>query len=1409
MHIFVKIIPFISFPIVWVFALPCHPAFSQTIRINEVMASNRDVISDEDGSFEDWIEIYNYGDDPVNLEGIGLSDNYQEPFKWVMPEYSLQPGEYLLIWASGKDRKPLPHSLQQGIRRLYYPDITGSSVDDLVNHHTFPDNPASISIVNNYFEAPTDIADNYGQHMYAWITAPATGNYIFWIASDDNSKLYLSTDNSPDNAQLIAQVPGWTSPRQWNKYSQQQSEQVTLQEGRQYYLSALMKEALGGDNLAVRWRLPDNTIEEPLSAEHCYIPSARWHTNFSISADGEELIITAPGGEMLDSMPPVPMPTNISYGRLPEDGNAWYYFENTTPEAENASSGFNGITESPVIFPTSGVYTGPVPVQIVTTETDANIYYTTDGTIPGYNNGTLYSGPFTISGTAWIRAVASKPGKLNSGPVSASISVADESISQFSSNIPVMIIREHGTTITPGDRSPAFISVIDPQNEERVSITDLPAMNGKIIINIRGSSSQGFPKKGYGFHILEEDESNRKVSLLGMPKEHNWVLHGPYSDKTLMRNAYSYELSNDIGQYSPRTRFIELFMHTGSGPLRKEHYHGVYVLTERIKIAPGRVEIEDLEPHHNAYPEITGGYIFKKDRLNPGETGLYTNRGSHFAFVRPNEQNITTAQWSYLKNYLDSLESVLFSNDFNDPQTGYHTFIDARSFIDMHLITELTKEIDGYRLSTFFYKDRNGKVHLGPLWDFNLSLGNANYLEGWNPQGWYYPLISENQYMHGWFNRLFLDDSFEDQYNRRYRNLRQTAFSNGHMLGKVTEYYNLLNEAQERNYERWDILGKYIWPNWYIGQTWDDEVFWMMDWIEARLAWMDTQLGEPYTMLHYWNFNDESSFLNPTYSINEAHTEFSETPQSDVTTGTGQEFSGINSRNGDKPESHLRMNNPLGSELIFHVPSTGYKDLLFSYESRRSGSGANRQYISYSVDGDQFLPFDTINITESPLLYHFDFKNIDQANNNPAFSIKISFDMVDDGTGGYSGNNRFDNVTLDGEALPGTNRPPVQTQWFQDIVKLVENGDVKTMNLNHYFKDPDGDNLQITLEAEQSDFVSLFLNYNLLTINPNMRGGTQVNVTVSDGVNPSLQSTFYILVYPEATDLSANPNFGFNFWSPDEPEGSFPDNMLFLQSRQSDPVPATAISYAYHIPAGDYARDDQANIGFPYRNTRRTRINGLGENGISFINTGRDRDLGAALVAMSTLDQPEIYISWKASTILANSRKYAIRLQYRTDMDMSWRDWKDLDGNVIEYPGREINGHSHEFLNIPFPEDLLNREYLQIRWLYYFTGHQNNQEDNSRDMLAINDITIGEYITEVNEPEGDHNLPQLKVFPNPTGEGTIYFNREVTGWLFDITGRPIQSITGTNSFSTGNLSNGVYIFRTDRGESIRFIVNNP
>ena len=156
----------------------------------------------------------------------------------------------------------------RGLLREVYSNIGGGmQVADLVAHPNFPSKPSSESILDD-FEAPTNVADNYGQRVRGFVLPPQTGDYVFWLASDDGGALFLSTDESPANKVEIATVPGWTSPRQWNKYRrQQESEPIRLESGRRYYVEALMKEQFGGDNLAVRWRLPDGTIEEPIPNE--------------------------------------------------------------------------------------------------------------------------------------------------------------------------------------------------------------------------------------------------------------------------------------------------------------------------------------------------------------------------------------------------------------------------------------------------------------------------------------------------------------------------------------------------------------------------------------------------------------------------------------------------------------------------------------------------------------------------------------------------------------------------------------------------------------------------------------------------------------------------------------------------------------------------------------------------------------------------------------------------------------------------------------------------------------------------------------------------------------------------------------------------------------------------------------
>jgi hypothetical protein len=1207
---------------------------AQNIRINEVMSSNSETISDEDETYADWIELYNADSRSINLQDFGLSDNQDNPFKWVFPSIEILPGQYLLIWASGKDRKP------------------------------------------------------------------ETGNL---------------------------------------------------------------------------------------------------HTNFRIAQEGEDLLLTRNDGVVIDELSAIYIPTDVSYGRLADQYNQWGFFADPTPGAANNTQVYSEVSAPPVISPAGGIFSDAVQVSITSDDPDAEIFYTLDGTRPARNNGTRYSEPFRVSNTRYVRAVSVSDEMLESEISAATFSVAASDIVDFSSNLPVMIIHGFDTAVSPGDRTTAYMHLLDLKEGGRVNLYNSTDFSGRIIVNMRGTSSLSFAKKGYGFHIHEEDGRNRKESLLGMPEEHNWILHGPYVDRTLMRNAVSYSIAADADHYSPRTRFIELFLHTGEGELRKSNYLGVYVLTERIKIAPGRLELEDLEPYHNSYPEITGGYIFKIDREKEGDVVFKTNRESEFQYVRPNQDEITDPQKEYLRNYLNDFESALFGPDYRDPHSGYAAFIDVMSFIDMHLITELTKEIDGYRLSTFFHKDREGKIKSGPLWDFNFSLGLPDYRGGWEPTGWYYERTSESEYMWGWYIRMFQDPAFAKQYNRRYRSLRLTAFSNLNLLGKIADNAKLLEEAQPRNNERWNVIGRQMWPTWYVGDTYEDEVRYMADWLTQRLEWMDEQLGDPYTMIHYWNFNDQD-YLLPTYSINQGSISVNTGTTSEILTGDGQGFSGNNARNGSGAGNHLRINNPLGTQVDFNVSSAGFQDVLFSYETRRSGNGANRQYISYTTDGENFMPFDTIHVTQSPSVYYVDFIDVEGANDNPRLAVRISFGYDASDDGGNEGNNRIDNVSVDGDVLSGTIRPPMQVGIFDDYYELIENGEPLTIPMGQYFTHPDGREIQFEGVNASNSIANINFNSSNMVVMPRRRGGEWIDFVVKDGVNPPVKRSIYVLVHPQAVKLSEN-SFRFNYWSPDEPAGSFPPNMIFLQSEKSDTRLNTPTPFAYHIPADEYSEEDQHNIGFPYRNQTRTRINGLGADGISFINTGRDRDVGSAIVAVDTREAENIEFSWRATTLLRNSRNYHLRLQYRTDISHEWKDWTDADGNVVEYR-RSDQGHTNTIADLSFPEDAREQSYVQIRWMYYFAGYQSDEESGARDMLALNMINILNPLA----PDVTDSVVILEAYPNPSVFEMVYFNKVIDGDVFDVTGRLVARIVQSDQFPAHHLPRGLYIVRSTEGETVKLVI---
>ena len=389
----------------------------------------------------------------------------------------------------------------------------------------------------------------------------------------------------------------------------------------------------------------------------------------------------------------------------------------------------------------------------------------------------------------------------------------------------------------------------------RMSAQDTVFYDGAIGIEYRGCSSQMFDKKSYGFETWDENGADLQVVLAGFPEEEDWILYGPFSDKTLLRNVLIYALSNEIGRYASRTAFCELFLNG--------RYEGVYVLMEKVKRDKNRVAISKLDAD-----DVTGGYILKIDKTcgDGGGGAEYTEaisfpsvydgsgdpdgeRKIHFLYDYPDTEDIDAAQRAYIQQYVHDFEAALMAADFADPTTGYQQYVDVSSFVDFFLLNELAHNPDAYRLSTFMHKDKGGKLKMGPIWDFNIAFGNVDYCSAWVTNDWAYrfndhcPL--DLWQVPFWWKRLLEDPNFVDALKTRWNALRQGAFSFSFIDSLMATGRTRLEEtgALMDNFERWPILGVYVWPNYYIGQTYDDEYEYLRGWISDRLTWMDAAIN--------------------------------------------------------------------------------------------------------------------------------------------------------------------------------------------------------------------------------------------------------------------------------------------------------------------------------------------------------------------------------------------------------------------------------------------------------------------------------------------------------------------------------------------------------------------------------------
>jgi hypothetical protein len=350
--------------------------------------------------------------------------------------------------------------------------------------------------------------------------------------------------------------------------------------------------------------------------------------------------------------------------------------------------------------------------------------------------------------------------------------------------------------------------------------------NGLISIEIRGKSSADFPKKSYGLETQDSLGNNLNVSLLGMPPENDWVLYGPFTDKSLIRNEVTFLLGRKTGRYQPRTRFCELIMNG-------ENY-GLYILMEKIKRDSNRVDISKLKDTDISGNDLTGGYLFTL------EYGMFESR-------YPESDEIMHVQLDYIKGFYNEFLSILDSPYLSDPVKGYKKYIDEQSLIDYIIINEAVKNCDAYYLSDYAYKDRDdkdGRIKYGPLWDNDLAFGNAFFQNGYSTTGWQF---EENPYLQ--LTKVMRDTSFTFQLAEKWHSLRENGFlQTDSLMFFIDSLANYILDARVRNYEIWPVIDKTLFGQAepYVSGSYEEDILFMKTFLNQRLAWVDENISKIY-----------------------------------------------------------------------------------------------------------------------------------------------------------------------------------------------------------------------------------------------------------------------------------------------------------------------------------------------------------------------------------------------------------------------------------------------------------------------------------------------------------------------------------------------------------------------------------
>jgi hypothetical protein len=657
--------------------------------ISEFMASNTATITDEDGAFSDWIEIYNPDPTAVNLGGWYLTDNAANLQKWQFPAVTLNPGAYLLIFASNKDRRD---------------------------------------------------------------------------------------------------------------------------------------------------------------------PSGRLHTNFALSTGGEYLgLIHADGmTPAFEYAPEFPAQTpDVSYGVPVTESNvaAASYFSAPTPGTSNprAAAGSALLTDAVSLSRTAGPFRTQFSLTLSGAGANQQIRYTIvtgSNPVPSLTTWTVYNGPISVTTTSTIQAAVFLADGSNHGPVTeARYTHISSALNPFSSQLPVLVIDTLGSGALVKDDidHPSWLYAYSARTTGG-TFGSSPEVISPLETTVRGSTSAEFPKKGYNIKFTDSEGEKRSQSLVDLPAYEKWALVAPWMyDPSFVNNAFTYGLSNKMGRWAPQTRFAEVFMNTGGDDVDMADYAGIYLITDRVEVAKGRVDITPLLSSDVSGTPLTGGYILKIDAKDTNEIGWVTSHGipengtSSVVLVSPKAEDIAPAQLNYIRDYVQRMENALY----NDRDSGWATrtyldYIDRGSWVDHHILNTFVCNPDAFQRSAYFTKDRNGKLKAGPVWDFDRALGSYQDERSFRYDVWM-GLGGPDVWATGWWGTIAHDPEFMQDWVDRWQALRQNELSYGSLTASVDALGASVGAAAAgRDAARWpDNASPY--------GSYAAQIEHLKGWVTLRAEWIDSQ----------------------------------------------------------------------------------------------------------------------------------------------------------------------------------------------------------------------------------------------------------------------------------------------------------------------------------------------------------------------------------------------------------------------------------------------------------------------------------------------------------------------------------------------------------------------------------------